>query len=425
MHTGSVNPTPVAVTGTVGVSGTVPVSGPLTDAQLRAAAVSTEPYYGINLDASARTRVSSLTTLFDGKELNAEETLLWDNKGTGTKTFANSVTTLAVTSGQYYVKQSKFFHPYMSGKSQLIEMTFDTFAAQTGVVKRFGYYSSSAVAPYDTVFDGWYVESGSGTYKLNIVNAGTTILSLDWTLWDGYASISGYDWNDFTVTLVDFLWLGGAVLRLFLKNPNGGFTLCHTFNYAGTAAGPFMKSPQQPVRYELRGVSGAGSFRPICSQVATEGAIVDKGQTNAVFTTTTIACNAIGVIYAIRGIRASATYRDQAVHIESFDCAIAGVTADSGMILLLLNPTLSAPLTWSAVGRFEDGVATNQTITAGTGTLLAATAVVSSARAEPVAENILSGLPVDIDNTMGQMILAYVPYTANQAIAGSIQVYRN
>lgn len=187
----------------------------------------------VGTDAGGRQRISQLTTLFDGKVLNSEDTILWDTKGTGTATWANSGVNLAVTSGQYLIRQAKYACPYFSGKAQIVETTFDSFKNQAGIVKRVGYFNSNAVAPYASNYDGVWIEATGTSYKLCVANNGTLKLDLDWTLWDNYTTLSGFDWDSFNVSMIDFLWLGGATLRLFLKTP-AGFVLAHTFNYAAS-----------------------------------------------------------------------------------------------------------------------------------------------------------------------------------------------
>ena len=82
------------------------------------------------VDASLRTRVSQITTQLDGKVLGADDTILFENNGTGTSTYANNKVNLAVTSGQFTVRQSKRTGNYYAGKSQLVECTFDNFPTQ-------------------------------------------------------------------------------------------------------------------------------------------------------------------------------------------------------------------------------------------------------------------------------------------------------
>ena len=196
---------------------TLPVSGPVTDAQLRATPLPISGTVALgagNYDASGRVRTSNLTTLFDGKILgNVEDTLKWHTVGTGSSSVANNSVTLSVTAGQYMIRQAKHWNPYYSGKPQMVEITGANFQYQTGVVKRFGYFSSSAVAPYTAELDGFYVESDgvNNTYRLVAVRNGTETHNIPWTSWDGYDLISGYDWSKFTVA--EIASSGWAALR--------------------------------------------------------------------------------------------------------------------------------------------------------------------------------------------------------------------
>jgi len=383
------------------------------------------PNNQIRYDAGDRARVSSLTTLFDGKTLNADETALWDQKGTGTGTFANSAVSMAVTAGQYLIRQSFVYSPYFSGKTQLVEMTFDNFANDANVVKRVGYFTSNAVAPYASTYDGVWLEATGTSYKLCVANTGTLTLNLDWTQWDGYDQLSSYDWDSFTVVLFDFLWLGGAVLRMFVKTSTG-FVLAHTFNYAGSGVtGVFMRSPQKPVRYEIRSTTGAGSVTAICCQVSSEGSLSEQYKSLAVYNTTVVPCAVVGTIYALKGMRAVAAYRDQTTAVIKFGGAVISNVLDGGIFMILRNPVLSAPLTWAANGRIEEGTGSGaQTVT--NPTLVVDTLpVVNSGESSPLERNIFTQLPVGIDNTMGELILAYQPYTATQDVTGTMTAIRN
>lgn len=380
-----------------------------------------ETYVGNSMgsDASGRSRVSQLTTLFDGKTLNAENTLLWDTQGTGTRTFSEATNTLSVTAGQYLVRQSRQYMPYFSGKSQVAEITFDTLANQPGVVKRLGYFSSSAVAPYTANFDGWYLEADGSTYRLVVSRAGVKVLDLPWTQWSGYADLADYNWNNFTVALVDFLWLGGAVLRLFIKTPNGGFVLAHTFDYAGTAPGTFMLSPNQPVRYEIRSTSGAGALKAICSQVATEGSISESGESLGVNNTALIVANTVGTVYALLGVKKQLAYRDTPVRVNTLGAGVS--SSDTGVLLLLRNPTLSAPLTYANNGRVQTALATNQTVTSN-GRVVLAVPLVSSGASDPLTNNSLSWLTSGIANDLDELVLAYRVLTLNQTVVGALNL---
>lgn len=171
-------------------------------------------YAQFGVDASARTRVSEMATLADLKTLNADRTLLVETNGTGTNTFAVNQNVMTVTSGQFVIRNSKRFFHYFSGKSQTMEFTFRQFQPEANVVKRVGYFSSNATTPFDTSKDGFWLESDGTTIRLIVSRLGTEVYNIPITSWSGYANLAEYQslpfWSNFTVTSVDFLWLGGC-----------------------------------------------------------------------------------------------------------------------------------------------------------------------------------------------------------------------
>lgn len=379
----------------------------------------------IAADAGGRVRISQVTTIFDGKILNEDLPVLFDNQGTGTGTFTANKYDMTVAAGQYRIRQSTRYGIYFSGKSQLVECTFDNFHAQADVTKRVGYFSSNAVAPYDTTFDGFYLENDGTTIRLKMDRAGTNVLNADINTWDNYDLIDTYNWQNFTVVLFDFLWLGGAVLRLFLKT-DLGFVLCHTFNYSGTTTNTFTLSPNQPVRYEIRSSGGAGSLRYICAQIATEGSIDESGRAGSTSNTSTaIACNVIGTRYPLLAIRKKTTHRDIAVRQLGVQLHV-GTNNDILKWEVWLNPTTSAPLTFA-----DNGYAVERAIGNGVITLtgfpsnskLLHTGFSSYGSIMP--ENILeleyySFLGMTLNNTPDVAVFSVMPLTANINLWGCI-----
>jgi hypothetical protein len=256
---------------------------------------------------------------------------------------------------------------------------------------------------------------------------GTAVLNgLAITSWSGYSKLAEYqtisNWNNFTVVEFKFLWLGGAVLIVSIKNSKG-FVEAHRFDYAGTASDVFILSPNQPLRYEIRSSTGSGSFRYICSQVATEGSVDESGEGLGLYNASAIATNNVGTIYALMGIRKSATYRDIAVQIVDMEVVNTTVTTDSGILMVIINPTLSGALTYGTLGRFEVGYATNQTITAGTGRVLGVTGASQSGGGSNVfSKSYLSFLSGTIANVFDEYVLAYMPITANQSVHGMLNI---
>lgn len=384
-----------------------------------------------HVDAGGRLRVSQLTTLFDGKALNGDLSYKWTNVGTGTFNFTQNMMGMSVTAGQYAIRQANHVNPYFSGKGQTVEVTFDNFQPQAGVIKRAGYFSSNAVAPYASNLDGFWLESDGDAVagqdiSLVIYNYGTQKAKIHWEDWNAYSTISGYDWQNFTVAEMRFLWLGGTTIGLFLVF-RGVLLLVHTFVYAGTSQGVMLRSPNQPMRYEIRSTTGVGSMNAICCQVSTEGSVEEQGDAVSVFNSpaSAIAANAVGTTYAIRGIRKQVANRDIHVDITEFGGnIITSGNVDAGRFLLLLSPGLSAPLVYTSLGRIEDGAATTQTVLS-LGRVIGAVEAVGSGASSDFVDNYFRSLLNDINDTMFEVVLAYQPHTTNQSVHGHISAKEN
>lgn len=386
----------------------------------------------ITSDAASRLRVTQQQTLFDGKVLNADNTLIFDNQGDGTGTWAANKYNMSVTSGKYLVRQGKRFCHYVSGKSQNIECTFDNFQVESNVTKRVGYFCSNAVAPFDSNYDGIFLENDGTTIRLRAYRAGTSTLNVAWTAWDNYAAISSYDWSKFTVVFFDFVWLGGAILRLFLKTDKG-FVLCHTFNYSGTATDTMIQSPNHPIRYEIRSSTGTGSLRYICSQVSSEGTNEEAGYNTSVKSLSTNAIPShtvatIGTVYPLLGIRKKAAYRDSACLVTGASIEVAS-TNDILIWSIQLNPTLSAALTYGdlvpANGmEFASGnTAAAISITVTTQGKVLASGIASHGQTlqlPKLEKDFLSYLGCTLNNTMDEIILCVQPITAAITLNGTL-----
>jgi hypothetical protein len=375
----------------------------------------------VQADAGGRVRVSGLTTLGDYKIMGYDRTAtMWSSVGTGTGTWTANKFSMSVTSGQYWVRQTKRFHPYFSGKSQLVEETFYAFAPQTNVTKRVGYFSTVGTAPYESTLDGFWIESSAGSISLRSARAGTSTLNVDITNWSGYANLAEYKnlatWDNFTVIMFDFLWLGGAVLRLWVKTSNG-FVLAHIFHYAGTAQDVFILSPNQPIRYDIYSSTGSGQLYYVCSQIATEGSINESGASRFVDTGTSLITTAVtGTTYPVKAIRKATAYRDVPVLVVDMDTMV-GSANDRGIWSLQLNPTLSAPLTYSALADSPIEQATgNGTITVtSSGIVIAGGAVQSGAGivSSQLELNYLSWLGSTVNNVMDAYVLCITPLSGS------------
>jgi hypothetical protein len=375
-------------------------------------------------DAGGRFKVSSLTTLFDGKTLNADNANLWHTAGTGTGTFdstgvdANGFD-MSVTSGQWYVRQSNRFMPYFSGKPQSIELTLENFHNEANVVKRAGYFSSTAVSPHATVLDGIWLENTGTGVALVIANQGTETLRISQTDFN-VDTLTSQDWSKFNVILIEFLWLGGLVARLSVGKTNGDLKLVHSYSHVGQT-GMMFKSPNQPVRYEIRSSTGVGSLSAICSQVATDGGTNEAGESTSFFTksgtTVNVTTPTVGTIYALLGLKKQVANRDVAVKLVTFG-VVNSASADAGILMLIKDPTLSTTLTYTNVGKVQQGIPTDfanpATITAGTGTIIASVPVSQNGEHQEMNEDYLLWLQNNIADTLSEYVVAYMPTTATQ-----------
>jgi hypothetical protein len=253
------------------------------------------------------------------------------------------------------------------------------------------------------------------TYILRAARSGTSTVDVPFTSWQNYQLLSTYDFNNFSAIFFDFLWLGGAGLRIWVCTPDLGWVLGHAATYIGNNQDTICTSPNQPIRYEVISTTGTLDFRYICSQISVLGDVADLGYIRNSINTASIACNAIGTIYALQGIKKNATNRDIAIKFQQI-AAVNAATTDAGMLLLLRNPTLSAPLTYATYGKVDRAIATTQTVTAVNEIIEAAP--VNTSGASLVKDNYISWATQTINNTFDEYVLAYLSTSSNQALRG-------
>lgn len=375
----------------------------------------------ISFDAGGRARSSEMTTLFDGKSTVVDNPYVYENVGTGVGTFNLNQYNMSVGGGQYMIRRSRRVMPYFSGKSQLIEMTLDHFAPEPNVVKKFGYFDTDPVAPYNSGHDGFWIESDGTTVRFKVAKNGLTIVNIPWTEWDNYEAIVGYDWNNFTVVAFDFLWLGGAVIRVFLKTTEG-FIHVHSYVHASNSVGVMFNTPNHSLRYDIHSSVGTGYMNSICSQCASEGSSAEAGNSLALYSPTAIIANTVGVIYAIMGIKKTTLHRDKSIGITSIGASNTSA-GDTGILMLIINPTMSAPLTYTDKSEISVGTSVvSITITPNTGRViyLVPTGVVGAGYG--LNDSYLSYLGNTIDNISDEYVLAYLSTTVNQSVYGTMIV---
>lgn len=399
------------------------------------------------LDLDGRLQISSQSTLIEYSHIYDKIPDLKTEVGTGTSVHVSNelgsgVTgvKMQVTAGQYMIREGNMALHYNKGKTQRFECTTQDFQLEEGFIKRIGYFSSSIVAPYDTLYDGmWFESNGEDMeYYLVLSRLGVEVLRQPRSAWIDKLDGTGpsgltIDFSSFMILDGLFVWLGGkgAAYRIAVNNQ-----LIKVFDYAhaGTVKGLIMNSPNQPIRYEIRGLAGAvgvGTLYDICAQCSTQGALDSTGLPRAVdLDGDNIRANGISVFYAICGVRISQARRNQIANIISFSAS--AITNDAFRIVLLKNPTVAGVVNWtpyspySAIEVFYGDIVGNPSTNAVTFTddqkIQSFSASSQSGQAILSLEDVLFQLTRGADGTSDIYILAASPATINMRITGGINL---
>lgn len=235
---------------------------------------------GANLDAFSRLRASNPDTVFDSTFQYDLQPLMFEqstaNGGSVVHNAARVSARLALdgTDSGEAILQSKQYHRYIPGKSQLIIMTGWLNTAKEGVTKRVGYFDAS---------NGIYFEQ-NGTSGLRLVRRSKVSGSVvneeveqaDWNLdtllgTAGSANPSGITLDPMAVyiLIIDLQWLGMGRVRVGF-DIGGKIVYVHEFLHANVLASVYMQTANLPVRWELAGSLVAG-MDATCSAVISEG----------------------------------------------------------------------------------------------------------------------------------------------------------
>jgi len=274
---------------------------------------------GSNPDAFGRARVSELFTLGDYKHIYAiDPNFLNSTSSGGTITFSadQAAARLATSSStsSYAIHQTKFYHHYQPGKSQLIYSSVNFYAPHRNVTKRTGYFDNNDGIYFEQVgsntADGTTVSTSTQTLNWvirsyvggspNEANYSTTVNGVPYTY---KRRVPQSEWNvdpcngtgpsgfniDITKTQlcwIDFQWLGVGRVRCGFVH-NGSLILAHEYYHSNVLPTVYISNPNLPVRCEIRntGLTSGGYFDQICSTVMSEGGYVESGIDWSIYTT--------------------------------------------------------------------------------------------------------------------------------------------
>lgn len=379
--------------------------------------------------ADGRLRISSQISLGDYKQFVQDpdgkfsQELIGTGGSTYTITTGGYVMTTAANNDAA-IRQSIQWHNYYAGKPQKIELTASGFNTQANVVKRFGYFSSNTITPFNSNLDGMYFENDGTTLRCKIMNNGTEVFNKAFADWENQSELASYDPADFNFYVIDFLYLGGAICNFWVLT-SSGLTLVASYQHINVNAETFVRSPNQPVRYEIRQTgAGSGTFNHICADVAVEGVTNDIGCNRSYDTghASGLTGMSIGNRYAVLAIRQQAALRNILIKLK--DLAINATSDDDMLVNIYIGGAVAGTPTWASIANtsMEGFLGSSLTI---------ANAIHSNGKkiysgyvkgASGIIKVIEEGrnLGSFIDGTTEELFVTVTPITANGSVLGAI-----
>ena len=309
------------------------------------------------VDAFGRLRVGLPVSLLDSKFLYDKQPQFYDevvNIGASTFVPNDSLITMSTSGdGGFVIRQTTSRFNYQPGKSILCIYTF-VAAPETNIIKRIGSFQSLSAAPY-TPTDGLYLEVGSNGPSFNIIKTKGTLNSLTvpqsaWNIdkLDGTgASGLSIDFTKGQILAIDFEWLGLGRVRFgfFLQ---GKLYYAHQVTNFNALQAPYMTSPNQPVRYEIRqSGAGSGTMKQICSTVIEEGRdeILGVAVTASLSAAVTVQDN---IMTPILALRVNPQFSNLSFLGKSFDLYNTDNTTDI-LFKVFRNPSFNNSLNWQNI----------------------------------------------------------------------------
>ena len=239
-----------------------------------------------NLDAFHRLRTSIPFTIFDQSFEWDLAGLFWEDitVGGGTVTYdgdnSSAVLTVGTGATDSAIRQTRNYHHYRPGKSQLIPHTFTFGAAVANVRRRVGYFDGEDGVYFeqngtaDVAFVRRTSTSGAPSDADRVVQANWNLDKLDGT---GDSRIT-LDITKGQLFITDLQWLSEGRVRCGF-DIGGRIIYCHQFTAANELVGPYMKTASLPIRFEITNLAGTGeshTLRQGCSSVMVEDGTQDE-----------------------------------------------------------------------------------------------------------------------------------------------------
>jgi hypothetical protein len=190
-------------------------------------------------------------------------------------------------SGAVAVRQTKQYHPYIAGTTNVGMMTFVMGAPKNGLTQSVGMFDD---------LNGFIFRVRDNTPELVIRKSGIDAEVVPQTEWNGVRmngtrgryNQSGVlvDWTKAQILAIDYQWLGVGKVRFSLVY--GDETIvAHTFYHSNTTTEVYTNQPSLPCRWDIRNTTGTAStsdLMVICAAVYCEGSDSETGFSRSVST---------------------------------------------------------------------------------------------------------------------------------------------
>jgi len=261
-----------------------------------------------NKDAFGRLRVAQPYTLNDYSLTNSVDTQFIVNTANGgdvtintSRASANLTTNNATNS--VAIHQSRMYHHYMPGKSQLSLTSFNLHGNTANVTKRVGYFDANNGVFLEQTGDGtlnWVIRSNvSGSpQERRISQQNWNFDTCDGNGKSGFT----FDASNTHLSFIDFQWLGVGTVRCGFAH-DGDYIIAHEFYNSNNLDSVYMSKPSLPVRYEVTntGATDGGVLEQICATVISEGGYIEAGRDwSAQSNAKVIAAGTTRPVFAIR-----------------------------------------------------------------------------------------------------------------------------
>jgi len=326
------------------------------------------------VDAFGRLRVAETFTLGDYKHLYAIDPNFNDRKLNGgniqynaNKACAAMTTTSNVASSAAH--QTKFYHHYQPGKSQVIFSSVCFGYAQQNVTKRTGYFDDRDGIYFEQVGNGTSNGTTNGTLNF-VIRSYAGGSASEATVGDYKRRVPQSEWNidpcDGTgpskfnidtsktqLVYIDFQWLGVGRVRCGFVH-DGQIILAHEYYCSNVLSEVYMSNPNLPVRCEIlnTGTTSGGSMDQICSTVMSEGGYTESGIDFMHLMTASRAVSAAATL-PVLAIRLKNTFQSYpnriSVKLNNIALYPTGETMAFQIAKLPSEASLAGTLTWTDV----------------------------------------------------------------------------